>query len=80
MERREDRYVSNSAKNTGRRGEGTLAVVLVLALLGLLVSLYLNHLHYKVHTDPSYSSPSTSCTCSSPGWPSSTAAAAGPEA
>lgn len=38
------------------RGEGALVLVLVLALLALLVSLYLNHLHYKVHTDASFSS------------------------
>ena len=48
--------MSKNAKNAGRRGEGTLAVLLVLAILGFLASLYLNHVHYKVHTDPSYSS------------------------
>ena len=39
--------MSKNAKNAGRRGEGTLAVLIVLAILGFLVSLYLNHVHYK---------------------------------
>lgn len=42
--------------NSTRRGEGVLALILALALLCLLASLYLNHLHYKVHTDSSFNS------------------------
>ncbi len=48
--------MTGSEKHTSSNGEGTLVLVLVLSSLGLMASIYLNHLHYKVHTDSSYSS------------------------
>ena len=48
--------MADKGKNAAGNGEGTLTIVLVLALLALIVSLYLTYLHYRVHTDASFSS------------------------
>lgn len=48
--------MAGNDKSVVRTGEGTLTLVMVLTLLALLASIYLNHLHYKVHTDASFSS------------------------